>query len=142
MYGRALRAALVLGACTALPVPAQHADTAVVQSVHDGVYSTAQARRGEALFRQVCANCHAIAQFRDSTFRRAWWGHTAHDLFEMIRTQMPQDNPGGLQRAEYAAVLAFLLELGGFPAGDAALSPDDSALRRVRIDPPARRSRP
>jgi hypothetical protein len=46
---------------------------------------------------------------------------------------MPQDNPGGLRRQEYADVLAYLFELNGLPAGDTALPADDCGLRRIRI---------
>lgn len=109
-------------------------DTASLKSVLAGAYTAAQARSGEAVFRGVCAQCHALAQFRDSSFFRAWEGREARDLFESIRTRMPLDNPGQLRRDEYAAVLAFLFELNGFPAGDSTLGTSDAALRRVRIE--------
>jgi mono/diheme cytochrome c family protein len=98
------------------------------------VYTAAQARSGEAIFRGVCADCHALTQFQDSNFLRPWEGRAARDLFESIRTQMPQDNPGHLRRDEYAAVLAFIFELNGFPASDSTLGTTDAALRRVRIE--------
>lgn len=113
---------------------AQTADTAGQTSVLAGAYTAAQARSGEAIFRRICAQCHAVTQFQEPAFMRSWAGRTARDLFELIRTQMPQDNPGQLRRDEYAAVLAYIFELNAFPPGDTALSTDDSALRRVRIE--------
>lgn len=112
---------------------AQNGDSATT-SIRTGAYTVAQARGGEAVFRGVCAECHALAQFREPSFLRAWTGRTARDLFEMIRTQMPQDNPGRLRRDEYAAVLAYIFELNGYPPGDSALASDDAGLARVRID--------
>jgi S-disulfanyl-L-cysteine oxidoreductase SoxD len=118
---------------------AQSSDTTPMKSVQSGAYTAAQARSGEAVFSRVCAQCHAVAQFKDVAFQHSWAGRTARDLFELIRTQMPQDNPGTLRRDEYVAVLAYLFELSGYPPGTASLSGDDAALRRVLIErkPPA-----
>jgi hypothetical protein len=99
-----------------------------------GAYTTGQARTGATIFKNVCGDCHAAARFQDSTFLRGWKGRPVRDLFELIRTQMPQDNPGGLRRQEYAAVLAYLFELNGLPAGDSILPSDDAGLRRIRIE--------
>lgn len=104
------------------------------RSVLAGAYTREQARGGEAVFRRVCADCHATAQFQGAAFQQSWAGRSARDLFELIRTQMPQDNPGRLRRDEYAAVLAYIFELNAYPPGDSALSTDDEALRRVRIE--------
>ena len=113
---------------------AQTADSTAGKSVLAGAYTAAQARAGETVFTRVCAQCHVPVQFNDANFERAWVGRTARDLFELIRTQMPQDNPGGLRRDEYAAVLAYIFQLNGYPAGDSALATGDAALRRVRIE--------
>jgi alcohol dehydrogenase (cytochrome c) len=133
---RAVRGLLgvVALAVAARGTAAQTADSSGQTSVLAGAYTATQARTGEAVFRRICAQCHATTQFQEPAFMRAWAGRTARDLFELIRTQMPQDNPGQLKREEYAAVLAYILELNGFPPGDTALSTDDAALRRVRIE--------
>ena len=113
---------------------AQQADS-VTKTTRHGAYTTAQARSGAAIFKTVCADCHASARFQDSTFLRSWKGRPVRDLFEIVRTQMPQDNPGGLRRQEYADVLAYLFALNGLPAGDSTLPADDAGLRRIRIEP-------
>lgn len=118
----------------ALAVLAQQPDSAT-RTTLQGAYTTDQARSGATVFTQVCADCHAQARFRDSAFLNGWKGRSVRDLFELIRTQMPQDNPGGLRRAEYADVLAYIFELQGLPAGASALPSDDAALRRIRIEP-------
>jgi mono/diheme cytochrome c family protein len=113
---------------------AQTADTVGPTSVLAGAYTVAQARSGEAVFRRICAECHAVTQFQEPAFLRSWAGRTARDLFELIRTQMPQDNPGQLRREEYAAVLAYIFELNALPPAATALPTDDAALRRIRIE--------
>jgi hypothetical protein len=52
----------------------------------------------------------------------------------MVRTLMPDDDPGGLERRAYADVMAYLLRMNGYPAGAAELPADDAALRRIRIE--------
>ena len=100
-----------------------------------GAYTIQQARSGAAIFKSVCSDCHASVRFQDSTFLTSWRGRPVRDLFELIRTQMPQDNPGGLRRREYADVLAYIFELSGLPPGDSTLPSDDAGLRRIRIEP-------
>jgi len=96
-----------------------------------GGYTAEQALRGAATFRQVCAACHVVTQFSGEPFRRAWAGRPARELYEIIRTTMPQDNPGRLRRAQYADVVAYFLSLGGTRPGDVDLLPDSAVLSRV-----------
>ena len=89
------------------------------------------------MFRTACANCHAASQFRGREFLRAWRNRTIADLFTLIRTTMPLDNPGGLRREEYADVLAHLSRINGFPAGSGELPTSVDSLRRIIIPAPA-----
>ncbi|HEV8304753.1 MAG TPA: cytochrome c [Gemmatimonadales bacterium] len=131
---RAVAGVLLGLAAAARPAPGQGTADTATRSVAAGVYTAVEARAGEAVFRRVCLECHATGQFHDAAFQRSWTGRTARELFELIRTQMPQDNPGRLRRDEYAAVLAYILELNGCPPSDTALGSDDAALRRVRLE--------
>jgi mono/diheme cytochrome c family protein len=114
------------------------ASSAVAQSgprsVQDGVYSSAQAERGEAVFREVCVSCHATTEFKGDDFHLAWSGRTLRDLFRLISTTMPNENPGALSRQQYIDVVAYLLDLNEYPAGASDLGSDESALRRIRIE--------
>jgi mono/diheme cytochrome c family protein len=126
-----LAAMLPRAACT-------QSDSSVVsaaRSVRDSAYTAAQAQRGEARFKEICANCHVVSQFTGATFLRPWSGRTAYDLFDLISTTMPFDNPGQLSRESYADVLAYVFRLNGFPAGSAELPSDAAMLKQVRIDP-------
>ena len=96
-------------------------------------YAEAQATRGEDVFRRVCAQCHVASQFTGEHFHRAWAGRPAFELFELIRTRMPEDNPGRLRRREYADLVAYLMKMNGAPPGAAELAPDPDSLRLVRF---------
>ena len=48
---------------------------------------------------------------------------------------MPQDGPGSLSPAQYADVLAFMLNKNKFPRGRIELPADLDGLRTIRIDP-------
>jgi hypothetical protein len=49
---------------------------------------------------------------------------TVGDIYNYASTQMPLDKPGSLSPATYAALVAFLLQQNGHPAGPRALTPD------------------
>jgi mono/diheme cytochrome c family protein len=104
------------------------------RSVATAVYTTEQAAQGEGVFKNVCANCHATSQFTGTAFLKQWAGRAVYSLYDQIRTSMPQDNPGGLSRAEYLAVITYILKLNGFPAGTTALPDDEAALKQIRFD--------
>lgn len=99
-----------------------------------GAYTEAQAARGEATYRANCTSCHATSAYVGEAFVRAWDGRTAYDIFELIRTTMPNDNPGRLSREQYADVVAYLFKLNRLPAGERPLPTDDEGLKQVRID--------
>lgn len=126
----------VVAWAAAAPVSAQSASSGP-RSVLDSVYSEPQADRGEVVFDDVCSSCHAASQFRGDTFSMNWTRRTLRDLYRLIRSSMPQDSPGRLSDQEYIDVVAYLLQLNRYPAGEAELAPDEDALRRIRIDDPS-----
>lgn len=102
-------------------------------STLDGVFTSAQASRGEETFSQVCASCHDTNEFSGGRFRLSWVDQTAGDLFDTISTLMPEADPGSLSPAEYASLVAYIFILNGYPAGEVELPADLVALQRVRI---------
>ena len=107
-------------------------------SVLEGVFTPAQASRGERTFSDVCAACHDTGEFSGGRFRISWVGRPVGELFETISTLMPEADPGSLSRAEYAAIVAYLLQVNGYPAGDVALPTNVRALGQLEIvSPPA-----
>lgn len=109
-----------------------------------GLFSKAQAERGEALYGQYCATCHGArlqgnpaAPLTGDAFRSRWEDgqHTLDDLFYIVRSLMPNNAPGSLTKAQYADVVAHILEVNGYPAGGAELLPDAAAMKAVTLRP-------
>jgi alcohol dehydrogenase (cytochrome c) len=111
-----------------------------------GTFSPAQAAQGKRLYvEQQCSLCHGenmlgsagAPALADSGFRTAWQGQSLGELFECIRKTMPPGRAGQLQDADYARLVAAILEANGVPAGgaDAALPADAGKLRGVGLDP-------
>jgi mono/diheme cytochrome c family protein len=132
---------LLAAALAGLPAAGHAQNGAEGVTVLQGVYAKAQAESGKTTFLTICVSCHASSQFRGPGFFANWGNRTAYDLFELLRTTMPNDNPGALSRKEYAAVIAYMFDLNGFPPGKSALPADDAALKKVRIVEPESGSR-
>lgn len=117
------------------------------RSVRDGVYTEAQARRGETIYLAECSRCHGdrLAGTESSppltgdTFAMAWDGRTLAELFEVISTTMPQDGPGRLSPEQVADILAHLLAAGVYANGSHDLPADVVRLKRIRFQRPAER---
>lgn len=116
----------------AQPVRAQDGEES--RSVLDGVFAETQAERGKATFSEVCANCHTTSQFTGPAFQSMWAGRNVRSLFRLLRTTMPYDNPGGLTREEYAAIVAYILDANGYPSGASELPSVDQELTRIRFE--------
>jgi hypothetical protein len=73
-------------------------------------------------------------------FARTWGrpGLTLDDLYYVLRTTMPKDAPGALERGDYPAVLAYLLRRNGYPPGRQELSGEQNQLRSVQLAGPDR----
>lgn len=98
-----------------------------------GVYSEDQARRGQSIYSKNCVECHSASAYTGSAFRRVWGSRSAFELWEQIRTTMPEDNPGKLSHQEYADIVAYLLKLNKLPAGPADLPGEPDKLQQIMI---------
>jgi mono/diheme cytochrome c family protein len=106
------------------------------KSVKAGVYTAAQSDRGQTLFRSKCASCHAPNRFTDDLFYTSFAGKPLWDMFDVISDSMPEDDPGSLKKEEYADVIAYLLKLNNFPAGETELPIDKDALSAILMEKP------
>src|SRR6476619_5098985 len=106
------------------------------KSVKAGVYTAAQADRGVTLFRSKCASCHAPNRFTDDLFYTSFAGKPLWEMFDVISDSMPEDNPGSLKKEENADVIAYLLKLNNFPAGETDLPIDKDALSLIMMEKP------
>ena len=126
-------AAVLLGAIAPAAVRArQAADDQTPKSQWDRVYSLPQAKRGETLYMQACAACHAV-DLTGGDFAATWNELTLGDLFERIRVSMPQNDPTSLSRAQKADILAYVLSKGGYPDGEAELPSQTEVLRTINF---------
>ena len=125
---------LCLSALVPVVARAQDSTAAAGKSVWKGVYTEAQATRGESEQQNNCAACHGTEKYSGEAFTKAWIGRTAFDLFDQIKTTMPDDNPGGLSVQQYTDVVAYIFKINGMPAGTDSLSSDPEALRQIRIE--------
>ena len=110
------------------------------KSVFDGVYTDSQAKRGEAVANAKCQACHGERLAGDmgpplagADFLANWDGKPASELFEKIRTTMPQGEEGTLTPNQTADLISYLFQLSKFPGGTAELSSDASALAQIQI---------
>ena len=131
--------AALLAAIASAAVAARQAPDDRMKSQWDRVYSTQQAKRGEALYVQSCAACHAVdltggeiaPALTGGEFAATWNELTLGDLFERIRVSMPQNDPTSLSRAQKADILAYVLFKGSYPDGETELPSQTEVLRTI-----------
>lgn len=116
-------------------------------SIWDGVFTEAQARRGQAVYPGPCGWCHgrrlngapddpdmmSTPPLARAKFIRNWERRSLATLFEYTRATMPESNPGSLTDQEYIDVIAYMLSVGKVPAGEVELQPDPQSLARTII---------
>ena len=113
---------------------AQTTDSTAGKSVWLGVYTEEQATRGDTEHQNNCSSCHGTEKYTGEAFAKNWLGRTVFDLFDQIKTTMPDDNPGGLSVQQYKDVVAYILKANGIPAGTDSLPGDPEAMRLLKID--------
>lgn len=104
-------------------------------------FTAAQAAAGKAAYASSCAVCHGTTltngtygtPLAGEYFRRQWRGRPVADLLEKSRTTMPPASPASLPAEIHAAIVAYLLEVNGVPAGAVPLSADSMRQSDARI---------
>ena len=114
----------------------------------DGIYTKDQAARGAAVFGQSCAKCHngdltgweeqKVPALTGAAFSTKGNDHPLAELYEKMRLEMPKDEPGILNRTQYADILSFILSRNGVSAGTKELPDGDElkAIKFVAVKPP------
>jgi mono/diheme cytochrome c family protein len=110
----------------------------------DGVYTAAQATRGQKIYADSCASCHGddlsgggqTPALAGKDFNVDWNDLAMSDLFDRTHGTMPADKPGTLTPVQTADVIAFLLQKGNFPAGSAELPVEAAALKGIKFVSP------
>jgi mono/diheme cytochrome c family protein len=121
------------GACASAPPPEPRpAPAARDTELTPAVFTAEQAQRGQRVFTGVCSTCHGRNDFTGPIFALTWMEEPVANLYEFASVNMPQDAPGSLPPEDYAAVVAYLLQLNGREAGDRELPADADALASMR----------
>jgi mono/diheme cytochrome c family protein len=108
--------------------------SAPARTTMSGIYTAAQATKGEDTYFNICVACHPKATYTGVSFKKNWGGRPLLDLYVWIQDKMPKNEPGTLTPAESVQVMAYILKLNGMPAGQAELTANIAALRRIRIE--------
>lgn len=110
------------------------------RAASSGVYSDAQAMRGEAISQTQCIACHGERLSGDiapplvgQDFLSVWEKQPLSDLFDKILNTMPADALGSLTRPQTAELTAYILKVNGFPGGNAELGSDGAVLRQISL---------
>ena len=102
-------------------------------SIWSGVFTAAQATRGNDAYQASCSGCHGsdlratngeAVDLTGAAFRNKWSGKTLADRFETIRDTMPLGNANTLGDKTYMDILAFILQFNEFPSGNQELVPE------------------
>ena len=130
---------LAVAGILAIAVTYSVATVAQEKTTWDGVYTDAQAARGEKLWGEKCAKCHGpdlsggdAPSLIGSEFSGNWDDLTLGDLADRLRISMPQDNPQSLSRDQTAELVATILKGNRMPAGQADLPVQPEYLKMIK----------
>jgi mono/diheme cytochrome c family protein len=107
----------------------------------DGIYTEAQAKRGEPLYAKACASCHGAnllggemaPTLVGGDFSANWENLTIGELVKRIHETMPPENPRGLSRREVVDILAFMFAVDNVPAGTTELPTQADPLNAIKF---------
>ena len=124
---------VVVVAASGAELAAQAAPAGMSRSTRDGVYTDAQADRGQQVFEERCTECHNTRMWGTD-----WDGKSAGDVYEFISAYMPEQAPGTLSAQQTRDVIANFLKQARLPAGSAELPEALAGLKQIRMElPPA-----
>lgn len=100
-------------------------------------YAAAQAAAGKTAFDADCAVCHGntltngtmAPPLAGESFRTLWAGRPVRALYDSART-MPPANPGSLPDDTYANILAYILQVNDYAAGETPFTTGDGTTLR------------
>jgi S-disulfanyl-L-cysteine oxidoreductase SoxD len=106
-------------------------------TVWQGVYTEAQAERGQSEYTAHCARCHRDdltaynSILKGPRFMEKYRESSLEMLFEKTKTTMPRGAPASLSDKAYVDIVSYLLKSNEFPSGASELHVED--LSRVQV---------
>jgi mono/diheme cytochrome c family protein len=109
--------------------------------VWSGVYTEAQASRGQAIYRQACAHCHSEDLLGERSapalvgqpFTARWANLSVDEMLQVIRRTMPQEAPDSLGTQGYVDLISYVLKVNGAQAGAAELPAEAAKLQQILV---------
>jgi mono/diheme cytochrome c family protein len=131
----------LLALAAAVSFAAENEDRKPGDRIWSGVYTAAQADRGKENFEKSCSNCHnsdlngsvRAPSLRGDRFMKNWVNESANVLFVKLRDSMPATYPETVSNETKIDILAYLLQVNGFPAGKSELKLDPKELDDIQI---------
>ena len=99
------------------------------KTVWEGVYTEAQAARGQSQYATHCSNCHRedlsgySGLLRGNRFMEKFREASLHLLFDKTKTTMPRGAAGTLSDETYVDIVSYLLKMNEFPVGRGSCAP-------------------
>ncbi len=108
------------------------------------LYTKEQAKKGVLGYLQNCASCHGPAldgqpggysgpALKGAEFADPSYDFHVSDIFNFVAKLMPSATPGSLPPDVYVAIMAFILQQNGYPAGSRELTYDEAMTSSVPI---------
>jgi hypothetical protein len=98
-------------------------------STLDGIYTDVQADRGQAVYDNLCSNCHEAEDWLDPAFLARWNGESVYRFWNYIYQNMPEGEPPfSVPREQVTDALTFILRLNGLPTGNEELGADEDSI--------------
>lgn len=127
--------ACVLSVASVSRLEAQVDSTVKTDSTAKLTVNMEQAARGMEVFKKTCLECHTKSDVSGNDFKIKWNGRPVYELFDVIKTTMPDDKPGTLTADEYIDVVSYLVRINGAGSGGAALVAADTAgLKKAKME--------
>jgi glucose dehydrogenase/cytochrome c5 len=108
-----------------------------------GIYSTAQAMRGQSVYGAKCSACHGAElggsehapPLKGRRFWAEWDQETVRALYSRIISTMPPSDPGSLAPNDTIDIVTYLLQSNGLPAGEKAIE-NPNELNVIKLKRP------
>jgi cytochrome c len=109
------------------------AKPAAAKTTLSGIYTAAQATKGEDIYYTLCVSCHPKGTYAGASFKTNWNNRPLWDLWDWISNKMPKNDPGSLEPGQVVQVMAYILQQNKMPAGSAELPPNEKTLYGIKI---------